>query len=53
MFQIVCDANNQILWVDERFPGGCHDSFVLYSSTLDDHANEGGLNGYWILGDSG
>lgn len=52
-FQIVCDAENNILWVDERYPGSSHDSYVLLASAITDFANAGNMRGFWILGDSG
>lgn len=51
--QAVCDVNCRIMAVDARMPGGNHDAFVLSSSRLHTHAAEGGLDGYWLLGDSG
>lgn len=52
-FQIVSDADHNILWLEERFPGGCHDSFVLLCSSIHDEGVNGNLRGFWLLGDSG
>lgn len=48
----VCGSNMQIYNCVARFPGGCHDAFVLHSSNLcaafDDNEPDG-----WLLGDTG
>lgn len=49
---MVCDANCRIMAVDSRMPGNNNDAVVL-SSRVHRLAAEGGLAGYWLLGDSG
>lgn len=50
--QVVSDADHNIMWVEERFPGSAHDSFVLLSSAIEDFGNAGHMQGFWLLGDS-
>ena len=48
----VCDVDHKFTFVSVRWPGSCHDSFVLRQTNLWDEF-EGGLREGFILGDSG
>ncbi|XP_030045768.1 putative nuclease HARBI1 [Microcaecilia unicolor] len=51
--QAVCDANLKILDVVTRFPGSCHDSYILSHSALGKQFAEGRIRKGWLLGDAG
>nr|XP_054932289.1 putative nuclease HARBI1 [Dermacentor andersoni] len=51
---VVCDAKLNILAIDPRFPGSCHDSFVWRHSAFRRRLTRGLLlHGEVLLGDSG
>ncbi|XP_058878905.1 putative nuclease HARBI1 [Acipenser ruthenus] len=50
--QVVCDAHCVITDVVAKYPGGCHDSFILQNSGLFRKCEQGLLRGGWLLGDS-
>ncbi|XP_030058307.1 putative nuclease HARBI1 [Microcaecilia unicolor] len=51
--QAVCDANLKILDVVTRYPGSCHDSYILSNSALGRKFAEGRIAQGWLLGDAG
>ncbi|XP_030047265.1 uncharacterized protein LOC115461536 [Microcaecilia unicolor] len=51
--QVVCDAHMNILNVVPRFPGSCHDSYILRHSALFRQFEEGMYGQGWLLGDAG
>ncbi|XP_029444664.1 putative nuclease HARBI1 [Rhinatrema bivittatum] len=51
--QVVCDAHLKILNVVSRFPGSCHDSYILARSALGCNFAEGKYGDGWLLGDAG
>ncbi|XP_030066666.1 putative nuclease HARBI1 [Microcaecilia unicolor] len=51
--QVVCDANLRIRDVVTRFPGSCHDSYILSNSALGRKFAEGQNQNGWLLGDAG
>nr|XP_033800734.1 putative nuclease HARBI1 isoform X2 [Geotrypetes seraphini]XP_033800741.1 putative nuclease HARBI1 isoform X3 [Geotrypetes seraphini] len=51
--QMVCDAHMNVLNVVPRFPGSCHDSYVLRHSALFRQFEEGMYGQGWLLGDAG
>lgn len=53
LFQLVSDANNNVLALEERLPGSNHDAYVLFNSDLHRFCTAGGMENYWLLGDSG
>lgn len=53
LFQLVVNAEDKIIFLDERYPGNVHDSYVLVSTSLYDFAMAGRMNDFWILGDAG
>ena len=50
--QAICDANMVFLDVVCRYPGSCHDAFILRQSNLHHNFETGRYNGI-LLGDSG
>ncbi|MGH0165421.1 UNVERIFIED_CONTAM: hypothetical protein FKN15_053481 [Acipenser sinensis] len=48
--QVVCDAHCIITDVVAKYPGGCHDSFILQNSGLFRKCEQGLLRGGWLLG---
>ncbi|KAI0235612.1 putative nuclease HARBI1 [Lamellibrachia satsuma] len=50
---VTCDSDLIIRDMDVKWPGSCHDAFVLSLSTLHDKFEAGRFHGYWLLGDSG
>ncbi|XP_029443214.1 uncharacterized protein LOC115083494 [Rhinatrema bivittatum] len=51
--QVVCDAHMNILNVVPRYPGSCHDSYILRHSALFRQFEEGMYGQGWLLGDAG
>ncbi|XP_030058313.1 putative nuclease HARBI1 [Microcaecilia unicolor] len=51
--QAVCDAHLRILDVVTRFPGSCHDSYILSNSALGKKFAEGKIGNGLLLGDAG
>lgn len=51
--QLVCNADLTFSHVDARYPGSANDAHVLRMSPLSIQGENGGFNGYVILGDSG
>ena len=51
--QIVCDRKLKIFNMDARFPGSCHDSYILRNSRVWDLFEDNNMPNSWILGDSG
>ncbi|XP_029452681.1 putative nuclease HARBI1 [Rhinatrema bivittatum] len=50
--QVVCDAHLQILNV-AKYPGNCHDTYILAHSALGTQFPEGKYGEGWLLGDGG
>lgn len=50
---VVCNADLTFSYVDARAPGSSNDAFILRMSPVSDLGESGGLNGYFLLGDSG
>ncbi|XP_030069244.1 putative nuclease HARBI1 [Microcaecilia unicolor] len=50
--QVVCDANLRIQDVVTRFPGSCHDSYILPNSALGRKFAEGQIQNGWLLRDA-
>lgn len=48
----ICDSKNKFRYFYAKWPGSCHDSFILRSSEIWDAFENGSLHGI-ILGDSG
>ncbi|XP_029452640.1 putative nuclease HARBI1 [Rhinatrema bivittatum] len=51
--QVVCDTCLQILHVVVKFPGSCHDAYILTLSALGTQFPEGKYGEGWLLGDGG
>ncbi|XP_029702488.1 putative nuclease HARBI1 [Takifugu rubripes] len=51
--QLICDANNHLLNVVSRFPGGAHDSFIFQNSSVGTHLEQGAAGDAWLIGDRG
>ena len=51
-FQTVCDADKRFLFIDPRFGGASHDAYVLRKGELLQFCENGGIEGFKILGDS-
>ncbi|XP_029441338.1 putative nuclease HARBI1 [Rhinatrema bivittatum] len=49
--QVVCDAHLQILNVVAKYPGSCHDAYILEHSSMETHFPEGKYGEGWLLGD--
>lgn len=49
----MCNPHLTFSAVDARFPGSANDTYVLGSSELSVVGEEGGFDGYFLLGDSG
>lgn len=50
---VISNADLTFSHVDARAPGSANDSYVLRMSPICDLGEDGGLNGYVLLGDSG
>lgn len=50
---VICNADLTFSHVDARAPGSANDAFILRMSPVSDLGENGGLNGYVLLGDSG
>ncbi|XP_046801142.1 putative nuclease HARBI1 [Lucilia cuprina] len=50
---ILCDFEIKIRYVDARYPGSNHDSFVWNMSELKQYLQNTMENNTWILGDAG
>ncbi|XP_067903407.1 putative nuclease HARBI1 isoform X2 [Heterodontus francisci] len=51
--QLVCDHRQRILQVCARFPGSCHDAYILLNSRLPEIFEAPAEVDGWILGDKG
>ena len=51
--QIVCDRNLKIFNLDARFPGSCHDAYILRNSHVWERFASNSMPNSWLLGDSG
>lgn len=51
--QIVCDRRLKIYSLDARFPGSCHDAYILRNSRVWERLEENAFPNSWLLGDSG
>ena len=51
--QAICDANMVFTDVVYKYPGSCHDSFILQNSNIYDSFQNGTYGSGVILGDSG
>ncbi|XP_031441572.1 protein phosphatase 1, regulatory subunit 8a isoform X4 [Clupea harengus] len=49
--QIICDAQNHLLNVVSRFPGGALDSYILQNSSVGVHLEQGDAGDAWLIGD--
>ena len=47
------NADHVILHCDPRWPGSVHDSHAMTASRVQRYCDDGGLNDYFIMGDSG
>ena len=48
--QVICDADNQLLNVVARYPGGAHDSFILQNSSVGMRLEGGAAGDAWLIG---
>ncbi|XP_030055147.1 putative nuclease HARBI1 [Microcaecilia unicolor] len=51
--QAICDAKLRILDAVVRFPGSCHDSYILSHSDIGRNLSNGTYGEGWLLGDAG
>lgn len=51
--QILCDSKLKIFSIDARWPGSCHDSFILRQSEVSERCEREEFENSWLLGDSG
>lgn len=51
--QILCNSEMKIYDMDARWPGSCHDSYILRNSTVFEKFESGTMGNTLILGDSG
>ncbi|XP_029452729.1 putative nuclease HARBI1 [Rhinatrema bivittatum] len=49
--QVVCEAHLQILNLVAKYPGSCHDAYILAHSALGTQFTEGKYGEGWLLGD--
>lgn len=48
--QVICDADNHLLNVVARFPGGAHDSFIFQNSSVGMRLEQGAAGDSWLIG---
>ncbi|XP_033096701.1 putative nuclease HARBI1 [Anneissia japonica] len=51
--QAICDSNLKFLDVVAKYPGSCHDSFILSNSTIGQRFQDGLIPNGLLIGDSG